>query len=65
VIGVEIGLLTPPFGISVFVVKGALKDDVDLNLNEILAASFPYAVIMLMVLILVIAYPGLALMFQR
>jgi TRAP-type C4-dicarboxylate transport system permease large subunit len=65
VLGTEIGLLTPPFGISVFVVKSALKDDVKISLNAIFAASFPFACLMLLVLVLVILFPGLALFFQR
>jgi tripartite ATP-independent transporter DctM subunit len=65
VLGTEIGLLTPPFGISVFVVKSALADDVKLSLNEIFAASFPFACLMLMVLILIIIFPQLALFFEK
>lgn len=65
VLATEIGLLTPPFGISVFVVKGALKDDLKIGINEIFAASFPFACLMLVVLILVIVFPGLALFFER
>jgi C4-dicarboxylate transporter, DctM subunit len=65
VLGVEIGLLTPPFGISVFVIKSALKDSFNIGLNQIFAASFPFACMMLLVLILVILFPGLALMFEK
>ena len=54
-----------PFGISVFVVKSALKDDVDLSLNDIFTASLPFAALMLLVLVLVILFPGLALFFQK
>jgi tripartite ATP-independent transporter DctM subunit len=65
VLTTEIGLLTPPFGISVFVVKSALKDDAKIGLNEIFAAAFPFACLMMLVLVLVILFPGLALLFQR
>lgn len=64
VLATEIGLLTPPFGISVFVVKGALTDEVDLSLNNIFFAAFPFALMMLLVLALIILFPGLALTFQ-
>lgn len=64
VLATEIGLLTPPFGISVFVVKGALTDEVDLSLNDIFFAAFPFALMMLLVLALIILFPGLALTFQ-
>ena len=60
VIAAEIGLLTPPLGISVFVIKSTL-DDKSITLFEIFAGAFPFAVTMLLVLILLIAYPDLSL----
>ena len=59
VIGAEIGLLTPPLGISCFVIKGTL-DDPRITLKDVFYGAFPFAVIMLMVLILLIKYPGLS-----
>ncbi len=59
VLGAEIGLLTPPFGISAFVVKGSLEDQ-GITLNDVFAGSFPFACMMLVVLILIIVFPGLA-----
>ncbi|MBF0277006.1 MAG: TRAP transporter large permease subunit [SAR324 cluster bacterium] len=60
VIGAEIGLITPPLGISCFVVKSTIDDD-SISLFDIFAGSFPFAVIMLIVLILVIVYPEISL----
>lgn len=60
VIGAEIGLLTPPLGLSVFTVKSAINDPA-ITLHDIFAGAFPFAVIMLLVLIAVIAFPGLSL----
>jgi C4-dicarboxylate transporter, DctM subunit len=60
VVGAEIGLLTPPLGISCFVIKSTL-DDPDISLGDIFAGAFPFAVTMLLVLILLIAYPQLSL----
>ena len=40
VLAVEIGLLTPPFGISVFVIKSALDDDT-ISLGDIFAGAAP------------------------
>jgi tripartite ATP-independent transporter DctM subunit len=60
VVGAEIGLLTPPFGISCFVIKQTL-DRADISLNDVFAGAFPFAVIMLVVLILLIAFPALSL----
>ena len=60
VLAVEIGLLTPPMGLSVFVIKGTLADQ-NISLGDIFKGAAPFALIMLLVLILVIAVPGLAL----
>ena len=59
-VGAEIGLLTPPLGISCFVIKSTL-DDPSVSLADIFTGAFPFAVIMLAVLVLIIAYPGLSL----
>jgi C4-dicarboxylate transporter DctM subunit len=59
VIAVEMGLLTPPLGLSCFVVKSALGDD-RVALKDIFVGSFPFVVIMLMVTILLIVAPKLA-----
>lgn len=59
VIAVEIGLLTPPLGLSVFVIKGAL-DDPSIPLGDVFKGALPFAAIMLAVLALVIAVPSLS-----
>lgn len=59
VLAVEIGLLTPPFGISVYVIKSTL-DDPDISLGDIFIGAAPFALAMLGVLILVIAFPPIA-----
>ena len=60
VIGAEIGLLTPPLGISCFVIKTSLNDPT-ISLKDVFLGAFPFAVIMLLVLILLIAYPVLSI----
>jgi len=60
VVAAEIGLLTPPLGISCFVIKSTINDPT-ISLKDIFVGAFPFAVIMLMVLILLIAYPQLSL----
>lgn len=60
IVGAEIGLLTPPLGISCYVIKSTLGDD-RISLYDIFAGAFPFAVIMLLVLILLIAFPQLSL----
>ena len=61
IVGAEIGLLTPPLGISCYVIKSTLGDD-RISLYDIFAGAFPFAVIMFLVLILLIAFPQLSLM---
>lgn len=60
VVGAEIGLLTPPFGISCFVIK-ANVDDPSISLNDIFMGALPFAAVMLLVLILLIVFPQISL----
>lgn len=62
VIAIEIGLLTPPFGLSVFVVKSTL-DDKRIELNEVFLGALPFVFVMLVCLVLLIAFPVLVLPF--
>lgn len=60
VITVEIGLLTPPLGISAYVIKSSLDDD-RITLFDIFAGAAPFALIMLLVVILIVLFPPLSL----
>ncbi|WOD07009.1 TRAP transporter large permease subunit [Marinomonas sp. GJ51-6] len=60
VIGAEIGLLTPPLGISCFVIKASLEDD-RISLQDVFMGALPFAFVMLIVLILLINYPVLSI----
>lgn len=60
IVGAEIGLLTPPLGISCYVIKSTLNDD-RISLYDIFAGAFPFAIIMLLVLIILIMFPQLSL----
>lgn len=59
VLAVEIGLLTPPLGLSVYVIKGAL-DDPSITLGDVFKGALPFAAIMALVLVLIIAIPSIA-----
>ena len=61
VIGVEIGLMTPPLGLSVYVIKSSL-DDPEISLGTIFAGASPFIVITLAVTVLLMAFPALSLM---
>ena len=59
VIAVEIGLLTPPFGISIYVIKSTLDDD-SISLSDIFIGAAPFALMMFLCLMLVIFFPFIA-----
>lgn len=59
VLAVEIGLLTPPFGISVFTVHNTLNDP-RVSVEQIFAATMPFIAVMLAVLILVALVPAIS-----
>ena len=60
VLAVEIGLLTPPFGISVFTVKSTLNDP-NVSVESIFAGALPYVAVMLLMLVLIAVFPIMAL----
>lgn len=60
ILAVEIGLLTPPFGIAVFVVKAALGPTSDITLWQIFKGAAPFALAMVGLLLLVFFFPSLA-----
>ncbi len=57
IVAVEIGLLTPPFGMVIFTMKSALGDEV--SIEEIFAGSLPFLALLLTALALLIAFPPL------
>ncbi len=59
IIAAEIGLLTPPFGLSVFVVHSTLARP-DISLKDVFMGSGVFALVMLVVLVLVILFPPIA-----
>ena len=60
VIAVEIGLLTPPFGISIFTVKATLNDP-KVSVESIFGGALPYVATMLLVLFVIALFPQIAL----
>ncbi|WP_417670351.1 TRAP transporter large permease [Roseibium sp.] len=64
VVAVEVGLLTPPFGLSVYIIKSAM-DDPDLRVGEIFQGAFPFVLAMLVSLGLIIAFPSIATWLAR
>lgn len=64
VVAVEIGLLTPPFGLSVYVIKSTLEDK-RITLGDIFRGTGPFTAIMILVLLLLILFPSLSLILLK
>tara|TARA_R110002126_G_scaffold291444_2_gene452562 strand:- start:42992 stop:44350 length:1359 start_codon:yes stop_codon:yes gene_type:complete len=59
ILAIEAGLLTPPFGLLVYTVKAAIED-VEVGVRDIFLHSIPYWIIMLIGILSIIAFPGIA-----
>ena len=64
VLAVEIGLLTPPFGVSVYTVKSALNNP-SITIRDIFAGTFPFVLVMVLALVILAAFPGLSTWLAR
>jgi tripartite ATP-independent transporter DctM subunit len=58
VIVIEMGLLTPPFGMVVFAMKSALGGEA--KIEDIFQGSYPFLLMMILAAIIVIAFPTLS-----
>jgi C4-dicarboxylate transporter DctM subunit len=59
-IAIEIGLLTPPFGLSVYVIKASMNDPT-ISLATIFRGALPFVLITLAVTLLLMAFPQISL----
>jgi tripartite ATP-independent transporter DctM subunit len=64
VLAVEIGLLTPPFGVSVYTVKSALNNP-SITIRDIFAGTFPFVLVMVLALLVLAMFPGLSTWLAR
>jgi len=64
VVAVEIGLLTPPFGLSVYTIKSAI-DDPTLKVGEIFRGSLPFVLAMIVALAILVAFPPISVWLAR
>ena len=64
VVSVEIGLLTPPFGLSVYVIKSAMNDP-GLKISDIFKGALPFVGAMIASLGLIVLIPGIATFLAR
>ena len=61
ILAIEAGLLTPPFGLLVYTVKAAIRDeDENISVMEIFRSSTPYWIIMLVGLVAIVNFPEIA-----
>ena len=58
----EIGLITPPVGMNIFVIKSQLPD---IRIQDMYAGIMPFLLIDLLLIALLVAFPGLALWLPR
>jgi C4-dicarboxylate transporter DctM subunit len=58
VILIEMALITPPVGLNLYVVQSLRRSG---TLNDVIAGSLPFVVIMLLMIALLAAFPGLAM----
>ena len=63
ILAIELGLITPPFGMVVFAMRAALTEPVPVE--EIFRGVMPFFVILLLTLAMVIALPEISLFFPR
>ena len=59
VIVLEVGLITPPVGLNVFVLKGAAQD---IPLTTIFRGIWPFLIAALAALTIITIFPGIALL---
>jgi TRAP-type C4-dicarboxylate transport system permease large subunit len=57
-INLEIGLITPPVGLNLFIIKGIAPD---IPLRDILLGSLPYALCMILGIVLLCLFPQIVL----
>ncbi|MFH1652305.1 MAG: TRAP transporter large permease subunit [Chloroflexota bacterium] len=58
-VNVETGLMTPPFGMLIFVMKGVIPSNI--TMGDIIKSGFPFVICNLIAIGLVIAFPVIAL----
>ena len=58
VITIEVGLITPPFGLCVFVMKSVMGDEI--TVEEAFRGALPFVVMMLVAVAIIFLFPGLS-----
>ena len=58
-LNIEMAMTTPPFGMSLFIMKGVAPPNT--SMRDIFVAAFPFLGLDLLIMILLLAFPILAL----
>lgn len=61
ILAVETGVITPPFGLSVYVIKSSLADQ-SIPLGDIFRGALPFLFMMIFVLLVLVFVPELSLL---
>jgi len=61
-LNMEIGLITPPVGLNLYVINGIAPD---VRLQTVLAGALPFMLLMVLAIVLLCAFPGIALWLPR
>jgi len=56
-INVEMGMITPPFGLNLFILKATIKE---VTMEDIVKGSLPFVFLLLVGLAVVMVFPSLA-----
>lgn len=62
IVAIETGLLTPPFGMSVYTIKSSMKASEggdEMTLVDIFAGSMPFLLMMFLCIALILVFPGI------
>jgi C4-dicarboxylate transporter DctM subunit len=57
-INMEVGLITPPVGLNLYVLKGVAPD---VPLTTVLRGSLPFVLLMFLAMVLIAVFPDIAL----
>jgi TRAP-type C4-dicarboxylate transport system permease large subunit len=61
VINIEIGMLTPPVGLNLYVINGVLKNyGLSGNINTCIRGCFPFVLLYALAMLLVAVFPDIA-----
>ena len=61
-VNLEVGLITPPVGLNLYVVQGIAPD---VSIDEVLKGSFPFVIILLVSIVIISIFPELATWLPR